>query len=251
MKLGVKNTLILLACTGLISGIGAFVAQYSISADIGASLLMGVIVLCLSGVVLTLAGLWFTRFDRSRRGLTAFQFILVPLLGIALAVPAAAIAENLVTGDWQPMQPAPETASGFIADEHSSIYGDNLFLQAASGNSYVYDCVNAVDCSWTLKDSAPVENPDALPCKIEPLIEKTPPLPGQVVDSLDSVVCHIDGAEHTRFILLDDGQVYYWGFIKSFNNSMLRFYGFAFFGLVTGMAASFASLKMRKRIAKS
>lgn len=248
MKHDVKNTLILLACTGLIAGIGAFIAQYSASADIGASLLMGVIVFCLSGVVLTLAGLWFTRYNRSRRGLTAFQFILLPLLGIALAIPAAAIAENLVTGKWQAMQPTPETATGFIADEHASIYGDNLFLQAASGSTYVYDCANAVDCTWTQKEYAPVENPDALPCNIKPVIEKTPALPGQVLGSLDSVVCHIDGTEHTRFILLDDGQVFYWSKIKSFNDSMLRFYGFAFFGFVAGLVASIAALKMRKHI---
>jgi hypothetical protein len=248
MKLGIKNSLILLSCTGSITGIGAFIAQYSASADIGASLLMGVIVFCLTGAVLTLAGLWFTRYDRSRCGLTVFQFILLPLLGIALAVPAAAIAENLVTGEWQAMQPAPETATGFIADEHASIYGDNLFLQSASGSTYVYDCANAVDCTWTQKEYAPVVNPDALPCNIKPAIEKTPALPGQVLGSLDSVVCHIDGTEHTRFILLYDGQVFFWSIIKSFNNSMLRFYGFAFFGLVAGVAASVAALKMRKRI---
>lgn len=248
MKPGLKNSLILLVCAGLIAGIGAFIAQISVSADIGASLLMGAIVFCITGVVLALAGLWFTRFDRSRRGLTAFQFILLPLLGIALAVPAAAIAENLITGDWQAMQSAPESATGFIADEHASIYGDNLFLQAASGSTYVYDCANAVDCSWTEKEYAPVENPDALPCEITPVIGRTPALPGEVVDSLDSVVCHIDGAEHTRFILLDDGQVYSWNTIKSFNNSMLRFYGFAFFGFLAGLIASIVVLKMRNKI---
>ena len=248
MKTGIKNLVILLACTGLIAGIGAFIAQYSVSRDINASLLMGIIVFCLTGVVITLAGLWFTRFDRSRRGLTAFQFILLPLLGIALAVPTAAIAETLVTGEWQPMQPAPETATGFIADEHATIYGDNLFLQAASGSTYVYDCANAVECYWTQKEYAQVENPDTLPCEIKPAIEKTPALPGQAIDNLDSVVCHVDGSEHTRFILLGDGGVYYWSNIKSFNNSMLRLYGFAFFGLLAGLVASAASLKMRKRI---
>jgi len=248
MKPGIKNLIILLACTGLIAGIGAFIVQYSTSTDIGASLLMGVIGFCITGGILTLAGLWFTRFDRSRRGLTAFQFIILPLLGIALAVPAAAITENLVTGEWQAMQPAPETATGFIADEHATIYGDNLFLQAASGSTYVYDCANAVDCSWAQKEYALVENPDALPCEIKPAIVKTPALPGHVLASLDSVVCHVDGSEHTRFILLEDGQIYYWSKIKSFNNSMLRFYGFAFFGLVAGIAASVAALKMRKRI---
>jgi hypothetical protein len=246
MKPSIKNALILFACAGPLAAVGAFLAQYLSSADISSSIMLALIALVLSGGVLALAGLWFSRRARSQRGWTALQFFLMPLLGIALAVPTAAIAGNLVTGEWQALQPAPETATGFIISEHASIYTNNLYLQAVSGSTYVYECTNAIKCTWTLKEYAPAENADALPCEVVPEIDNTPALPGAVTASLDSAVCHVDGVEYTRFILLEDGRIFAWSEIQSFNDFLLLTYGLGFFGLLAGLAVSIAALKLRK-----
>jgi len=246
MKPIIKNLVILFACAAPLAAVGAFLSQYLTSSDISSAILLAVVAILLSGGVIAFAGLWFSRRPRVKRIWTVLQFFLLPLLGIVLAIPTAAIAGDMVTGEWQALEPAPEAATGFIAPEHVKYYAEELYLQAASGNTYVYDCVNAVDCTWTLRNYAPVEDPEALPCEAVPEIDKTPALPGPVTAFLDSAVCQVDGVEYTRFILLEDGRIFEWSETQSFNDFMLLTYGLTFFGLLAGLAASIAALKLRK-----
>lgn len=246
MKIFIQKAGRIFAAAGLIAGIGAGLVQYALTGDMKSALLIGLIAICLEGICLALIGLWFARFNPNRRWITTIHFLVMPLVGIVLAALTSSIAGSLIVGNWQELKPSPDPAVTFIKAEHVSLVGDNLFINTISGATYAYECVIEERCEWVQKEFAPTDY-QGFPCDFATEELVAPASPGIVVDSLQSAICGVDGREITKFILLDDGRMYYWTKRSSFNTDVSRFMGFMFFGLVSGLAASFITMMMRKK----
>lgn len=246
MKTGFKKGLILFIWAGLISALGAFLTQYIITYDTRSSVLVQLEALIVTGALLALAGLYFAKFPRSKRGMTVLQFILLPLMGIGLAVLTMFLSTQLPVGNWEKLASPPEQVSGFIQTDQAWLYGDNLFVKGISGNTYVYECQNARDCAWVQKEFNASEANKDLECEVGDF--STPILPGRVANSLTTTFCEIDGRTNTKFILLEDGSIYHWSGTSSANDIILRLYGFVFFNIIAGLVTSLVVMKMRKSV---
>ena len=246
MKAGFMKGLILFVWAGLISALGAFLTQYFITYDTRSSVLIQLEALIVTGALLALAGLYFAKFPRSKRGMTVLQFILLPLLGIGLAVLTMFLSTQLPVGNWEKLASPPEQVSGFIQSDQAWLYGDNLYVKGASGSTYVYECRNARDCAWVQKEFGASEAIKDLECEVSDF--STPILPGKVADSLTTAYCAADGRSNTKFILLEDGSIYHWSGTFSANDIILRLYGFVFFNIIAGLVTSFVVMKMRKSV---
>jgi len=247
MKAGYKKGLILFVWAGLISAIGAYITHFFITNDLRSSVWVQVEALIVSGVVLTLAGLIFAKYPRSKRGLTVLQFLLFPLLGIGLAFLTLLLSTWLPIGNWEKLVQPPEQISGFIHSDQAWLHGDNLYVKGVTGNTYVYECQNAVECIWVQKEFGGSEAPNNPECEVGDF--STPVLPGKVIDSLSTAYCAADGRSNTKFILLEDNSIYHWSGTTSANDIILRLYGFVFFNIIAGLVVSFIVMKMRKEIA--
>lgn len=247
MKAGFKKGLILFVWAGLISAIGAYITQYFVTNDLRSSVWVQLEALIVSGFVFTLAGLFFARFPRSKRGLTVLQFLLFPLLGIGLALLTLHLSTRLPVGNWEKLVQPPEQISGFVQSDQAWLHGDNLYVKGVSGSTYVYECQNAGNCSWIQKEFNASEATNSPDCEVDDF--STPALPGKVIDSLSTAYCAADGRSNTKFILLDDSSIYHWSGTISANDIFLRLYGFVFFNIITSLVTSFVVMKMRKEIA--
>jgi hypothetical protein len=246
MKTGFKKGLTLFIWAGLISAIGAYITQYFMTYDVRSSVWVQLEALIVTGLALALIGLFFARYPRSKRGMTVLQFILLPLLGIGMAFLTADFTTRVPSGEWNAMAQPPERSESFIDSEHASVHGDDLYIKGVSGTTYVYDCKNAVDCTWTQQEYTPASSSQSINCGVEDPV--TPATPGKVADSLISTICGVDGRQDSKFILLENGSLYYWTGTFSINDWLLRLYGFSLFNFIAGLAVSFVVMRMRRSV---
>lgn len=236
--------------------IGTALLLFFMYSDIVKAVSVGLACALTVGLILFLGALFFTRFSPTSWGITIVQFIVLPFIGLFLAGLAFIPAALAPQGVYIQLEPPPEIPTHFVQDSQLNIFGSKIYIQTASGQTYLYDCITYQGCSWT-QEIPPNEPPDTYSklnqdyChpdrKIIPFVPPIPPM--GVVDTLFIRHCGPDFEIHARYLLLKNGKLYYW---YRFWNPLELILGIPVFGLlgfISGVSTAIATSIRRKKAA--
>lgn len=154
------------------------------------------------------------------RGYKRILFVLlVGLLGSGLAYVFLQARARQPVGSWeqQPQPPVPLTQ--FVKDVDTPSAEGEVYATAADGTLYALAC-SAGGCAWDQRDVLPSPDQDLYDWCPEISDEadesiRIPAAPGRVVDSHATRYCGVDYWVDSRFVLLDDGSVWEWGWTSA------------------------------------
>jgi len=234
--------------------IGTALLLFFMYSDIVKAVSVGLACALVVGLVLILEALFFNRFSSTSWGITIVQFIVLPFTGLFLAGLAFIPAALAPQGVYVQLEPPPEIPTHFVQGSQLNIFGSKIYVQTASGQTYLYDCINYQGCSWIQEippndpsDTNSMPYPDY--CHPDrkglPFVPPIPPM--DVVDRLFVRHCGPDFEIYARYLLLRNGKLYYWYRYWNPLEVILGVPVFGFLGFISGVSTAIATSIRRKK----
>lgn len=233
--------------------IGTTLLLFFLYSDVIKAVGVGLVCALAVGLILFLEALFFSRFSPAAWGITIVQFIILPITGLLFTGFAFWPAALAPQGAYIQLEPPPETPINFVQGSTQNIFGSKIYVQAASGQTYLYDCVTYQGCTWvqeTTSSSQPDSHTsfDSDYCRPDlKTIPFVPPIsPMGVIDRIFIRSCGPDFEIHARYILLKDGKIYGWTRYWNPLEAVLGIPVFGLLGMISGLSTAIATLSRRK-----
>ena len=83
------------------------------------------------------------------------RFLPLGIVGFIVGMFLYFTTRGLPNGDWNQLEPAPETPTSFVGVSSFNAWDDDLHVETASGVIYTHSCVTRATCSWSRADEPP------------------------------------------------------------------------------------------------
>jgi hypothetical protein len=231
------------------AGIPAFlftgIATYLGNPEIIESIIHATFIFLFFGILLSLLGIGFIKYDHSIKWINVLQFFCIPIMGIIFGLGYIFLYQRIPLGGWRKLNQPPVTNFRFFPYNTPQISGNRLFIISESGLTYSYGCESFEECDWVQEEYHDSE--EGL-VGIPHATEETPYslFPKGVVLERQISIAHVyDATLEVFFVRLADGSIY---FRSAFTNAMMILFYlmvFPFAGLVSGISSSKTVFKLR------
>jgi hypothetical protein len=182
------------------------------------ALLLALASLILASVLLVPAPLIFAKRNSFRLASVAALLLLLATLGGMAGLGVDILRAWLPRGLWRPTPP-PEPIASFAGETYAYFGMGAALARARSGNSYVIQCPESLDCRWSTErnyqDSLDTSSP--IPCPTSEVNPRflPPPLPSRPISTGILKMCDHASTFYIYLAALNDGSVMVWSYPSS------------------------------------
>jgi hypothetical protein len=211
--------------------------------------LLALAALVLASLLLLPAALILPKRNSFRLAPVATFLLLLPTLGGVAAFGVDVLRAWLPHGSWRPTPP-PEAIASFTGETYAYFGMGAALARARSGNLYVIQCPEFLDCTWftdrgfhdRLDSSSPIPCPTS---EVKPRF-LPPRLPSRPISTGILRMCHHASTFYVYLAALDDGTVLTWTYPRSSASFWARF-DLTLLGSIAGLLGALWFLLPRNR----